>query len=157
MKKHIKKINLGGCVAEIYKNKVVISEKGDNHSITLNSYSEVYMMIMYYINQNDNEGLEQYLKLFALNTFSHISLWSNVSYIEEYEKFAQDFTKRSMERNYSEAKDEKEIIDELKLFHNAKKCKGAIMNTTKQIKISLSKVFRKRGFAIKRRQTPYRD
>ena len=117
MAKVIRTINLEGFTIDIFNKEIIIKEKAEAHSITLNEISKGFQFIKYLMTVNEKE-LMKFLDFYTPMVFTHISLMSNMNYAEKYNNFALEYISKELEKPLSP--DDPKVLDELQKTHNIK-------------------------------------
>lgn len=111
MEKAIKTINFSGYKAEVYENNIIIKEKAEAHSITLNASSKTFMFIKYLMMVNEAE-MRKFIEYYARRVFTHVHLMSDKNYAPEYEEFFIKYSEEEL--NQSLSPDDPNALDELR-------------------------------------------
>lgn len=117
MAKVIKTINLEGYTIDIFNKEIIIKEKAEAHSITLNEISKGFQFIKYLMTVNEKE-LMNFLDFYTPMVFTHISFMSNMKYVEKYHNFTLEYISKELEKPLSP--DDPKVLDELQKIHNIK-------------------------------------
>lgn len=111
MGKAIKTINLAGYEAEIYENHIILKEKAEAHSITLNTSSKTFTFIKYLMMVNEAEMLK-FIEFYARRVFTHVHLMSDANYAAKYEAFFIEYSEKALNQPLSP--DDPNALDELR-------------------------------------------
>jgi hypothetical protein len=117
MTKVIRTINLEGYTVDIFNKEIIIKEKAEAHSITLNEISKGFQFIKYLMTVNEKE-LMKFLDFYTLMVFAHIHLMPNMKYAEKYHNFTLEYISKELEKPLSP--DDPKVLDELQKIHNIK-------------------------------------
>lgn len=117
MAKVIRTINLEGFTIDIFNKEIIIKEKAEGHSITLNEISKGFQFIKYLMTVNEKE-LMKFLDFYTLMAFTHIHLMPNMKYVEKYNNFVSEYINKELQKPL--LADDPKALDELQKIHNIK-------------------------------------